>query len=250
MGGLWPAHVFLLLYQKEFAQMAEKDINSMTMVEIARRLADLGEPEKALEAYTKALNLDSTTPEELLEAACAVLQYGSDYKASYNAFLKLYAEGLFKKEIFPILTDAFHTPNVKRHKKRYEKNCKLLAKYPYLFRKDFLPFENLPILFFPYDDNGVLPFYKAEERFDEYTDINYPEVTHYFFRDLSKPIFARDIFSQYELEYLKDNVRRSDWVAKENHIYLHRLGRVLFLAFASGYETAFGGRKIRIPDGR
>lgn len=201
--------------------MAEKDINSMTMVEIARRLADLGEPEKALEAYTKALNLDSTTPEELLEAACAVLQYGSDYKASYNAFLKLYAEGLFKKEIFPILTDAFHTPNVKRHKKRYEKNCKLLAKYPYLFRKDFLPFENLPILFFPYDDNGVLPFYKAEERFDEYTDINYPEVTHYFFRDLSKPIFARDIFSQYELEYLKDNVRRSDWVAKENHIYLH-----------------------------
>lgn len=97
----------------------------------------------------------------------------------------------------------------------------MLARYPYLFRKDFLPFENLPIQFYPYDDNGVLPFHKAEERFDKYTNIKEPIIRHNFFKDLEKPVLAADIFSQYELEYLRDNVRRSDWVARENHIYLH-----------------------------
>lgn len=66
-----------------------------------------------------------------------------------------------------------------------------------------------------------MPFYKDEERFDEYINVNDTQITHWFFRDLEKPVFAQDIFSQYELEYLKDNVRRSDWVAQENHIYLH-----------------------------
>ena len=38
---------------------------------------------------------------------------------------------------------------------------------------------------------------------------------------MEKPVFASDVYSQYELEYLNDNVRRSEWVARENHIYLH-----------------------------
>lgn len=201
--------------------MSTKDINSMTLVEIARRLAELGEAEKTLEAYAKALKQESIAPDERLEAACAVFQYGDDYKMAYDAFLTLYREGQFKEDVFAILTDAFYTPNVKLQKKRYEKNCKLLANYKYLFRKDFLPFEELPVQFYPYDDNGVLPFYKAEERFDPYTDIKEPIIRHYFFKDLEKPVLATDIFSQYELEYLRDNVRRSDWVARENHIYLH-----------------------------
>ena len=29
------------------------------------------------------------------------------------------------------------------------------------------------------------------------------------------------MYSQYELEYLRDNVRNSEWVGRENHIYLH-----------------------------
>lgn len=195
--------------------------NQMTAIERARRFAEMGRVEDALNAYTAALRQETAAPEERLEAACAVFQYGGDYKIAYDAFLALYREGNFVQDIRAILDEAFYLPNVKQQEKRYKKNCKLLKSYPYLFKKDFPAFEELPIKFYPYDDNGVLPFPVAEERFDAYTDINDPQITHYFFRDLEKPIFAKDIFSQYELEYLKDNVRRSDWVARENHIYLH-----------------------------
>ena len=34
-------------------------------------------------------------------------------------------------------------------------------------------------------------------------------------------MLAADVYSQYELEYLRDNVRNSEWVGRENHIYLH-----------------------------
>lgn len=201
--------------------MTSDKVETMTLVEIARRLAELGQADKALNAYTAALKQENVLPEERLEAACAVLQYGEDYKLAYDALLALYAEGTFRADALEILTGAFYEPNEKKLRERYERNCRLLKKYPYLFRKDFLPFAELPVKFYPYDDNGVLPFYEKEERFDPYLNVNEPVIRHHFFHDLEKPILAHDIVSQYELEYLNDNVRRSDWVARENHIYLH-----------------------------
>ena len=192
----------------------------MTAIEYARVLAEQGAAEKAVQAYALSLK-EELMVEERMEAACAVFQFGDDYTVAYDAFLALYREGHFLQAIRSILEEAFYLPNVKQQEKRYKKNCKLLKNYPYLFRKDFIPFEALPVQFYPYDDNGVLPFDRGEERFDVYTNINDPQITRYFFRDLENPIFAREIFSQYELEYLRDNVRRSDWVARENHIYLH-----------------------------
>lgn len=198
-----------------------KNVDQMTMVEMARALADLGQTDKALEAYTAALKQTNVVDEERLEAACAVLQYGEDYRPAYDAFLALYRSGVLRENVLSILTEAFYLPNVRKQEKQYKKNCKLLQSYPYLFRRDFLPFEALPLQFFPYDDTGVLPFCRREECFQEYTNVTNPVVTHYFFKDLEHPVLAHDIFSQYELEYLKDNVRRSDWVGRENHIYLH-----------------------------
>ena len=203
----------------------------MTAIEIARRMAELGAVEKAVEAYGVALKQGETTAEERLEAACAVLQFGEDYTVAYDAFLSLYREGQFMQEVRSILDEAFYLPNIKKQEKRYKKNCKLLKNYPYLFQKNFPAFDELPIKFYPYDDNGVLPFDTNEERFDNYIDINEPIIRHYFFKDLEKPIFAQEIFSQYELEYLKDNVRRSDWVGRENHIYLYYADWGIFCAY-------------------
>ena len=42
-----------------------------------------------------------------------------------------------------------------------------------------------------------------------------------FFKDLENPILAQDVYSQYELEYLYDNVRPSEDIGRENHLYLH-----------------------------
>ena len=52
------------------------------------------------------------------------------------------------------MTQAFYLPNVEALRRQYEENCTLLSRYPYLFRRDFLPFEDLPIQFYPYDDDG------------------------------------------------------------------------------------------------
>ena len=57
-----------------------------------------------------------------------------------------------------------------------------------------------------------------------------PIIDRYFFADLEQPVLAKDVFSQYQLEYLHDNVRKSEWVGRENHIYLHYTDWEIFCA--------------------
>lgn len=192
----------------------------MNSIEIARRLVALGEEKEAARAYAVALNEDNEPAAEM-EAALWNLQYGKDYRISYTVFHKLHRDGIFREETYNIMTEAFYTPNVKELRSRYERNCKLLKRYPYFFRDDFVPFEELPILFFPYDDTSYVPYYISEKQFGDMIDFREPVIRHHFFHDLENPILAKNIFSQYELEYLRDNVRDSTYVARENHIYLH-----------------------------
>lgn len=203
----------------------------MATIDLARRLAQLGEVKDALRAYALVLNEDAQ-PAEHLEAAAYTLQNGGEYKLAYTAFVGLYNEGYFRSDILPVMMQAFYEPNVKLLKSRYERNCKALAKYPYLFRKDFLPFDELPLVFFPYDDsNGYVPYSPAEDRFLGFVNVKDPVVSRNFFADLEKPILADDVFSQYELEYLNDNVRPSEWVGRENHLYLHYTDWAQFCAW-------------------
>ncbi len=193
----------------------------MRAIEIARKLAGLGQSQEACRAYTLSVR-EEGDPIERMEAAAYILQNGGDYRVSYSCFTGLYNEGCFREDILPLMNAVFYEPNVKQLKSRYERNCKLLGRYPYLFRKDFVPFEELPVQFFPYDDhNGYVPFYRAEGRFGEFVNFGSQVISRNFFRDLDKPVLARDVFSQYELEYLNDNVRRSEDIGRENHIYLH-----------------------------
>ena len=194
----------------------------MQAIEIARRLAELGEAERACEAYTLAIHENSgADPAQDMEAAVYILQEGGNYKVAYTCFVKLYDRGCFREDCLSILTQAFYLPNEKERRVRYERNCKLLSRYPYLFRKDFPDFEDLPIRFYPFDDQSYVPFYRKEERFGEAVDFTRQVISRNFFKDLDRPVLAENVFSQYELEYLVDNVRKSEHVAMENHIYLH-----------------------------
>ncbi len=203
----------------------------MNPIEIARKLAELGQTSDAQNAYELALNQPQLSPEEELEAACFIFYSQGDYRISFTHFVSLYNRGLFQAEILDLMTQAFYLPNLKELEKQYQSNIKALEKYPYLFRKDFLKPEELPILFFPFDDNGFVPFYTKENRFGDYVNFNDTIIDRWFFKDLSKPILAGDVYSQYQLEYLYDNVRKSEWVAKENHIYLHYTSWPTFCAY-------------------
>ena len=204
-------------------------MSEMNALDIARRMVEFDRPEDACRAYTLTL-AEERPPDETLEAALYILQSGGNYKVAYDSFLRLYAADYCRKELLALLTEAFYLPNVKLLKNRYEKNCKLLQKYPYLFRQDFPAFETLPMRFYPYDDNGFLPFDIDKAQFGDYVNFNHPVVSRNFFHDLENPILAADVFSQYELEYLNDNVRPSEWVGRENHIYLHYTNWGVFCA--------------------
>ena len=194
----------------------------MTMLEIARRFAETKQTKKAQEAYTLFLKTEkSKTPEEELEAASYIFFSRGDYQISYTIFVSLYNRGLFQQAIMDIMYQAFYLPNVEKQRKRYTENLRLLKGYSYCFQKNFPDFEDLPLLFFPFNDKGYLPFDREKNSFGEYTNFKEEIMDRYFFRDLENPILAKDVFSQYQLEYLVDNVRRSEWVGRENHIYLH-----------------------------
>jgi len=192
----------------------------MEVIEIARKLSALGERGEALKAYTLALR-ETTDPAFRMEAAVYILRSGGDYRVSYTCFQELYREGYFQPEILELMTKAFYEPNVKLMKSRYERNCKSLKKYPYIFRKDFIPFSQLPIRFYPYDDNSYIPFYRTGKKFGGFVNVRDAVISRNFFKDLENPILAADVYSQYELEYLNDNVRCSEDIGRENHIYLH-----------------------------
>lgn len=207
-------------------------MKEQTALEIARRMVELDQQEHAVTAYTLALGeVRGKDPDVELEAALYLLQYGGNYKVAYDVFLSLYQRGFQQPELLSLMTEAFYQPNVKLLKSRYEKNCRLLAKYPYLFRKDFLPFDWLPIRFYPYDDRHHVPFFVEQENFGERVDLQHPVISRNFFRDLEQPILTEDVYSQYELEYLRDNVRKSEWVGRENHIYLHYTNWATFCSY-------------------
>ena len=193
----------------------------MQAIEIARRMAALGQTEDALQAYRLVLNSDAE-PADRMEAAAYNLQHGGDYRVSYTCFRQLYNEGFHKEDVLELMTAVFYEPNLGALRNRYERNCRQLERYPYMFRRDFPAFEELPIRFFPYDDHhGYVPYYAAQERFGDFVNVRDRVVGRNFFKNLDAPVLAADVFSQYELEYLNDNVRKSEDVGRENHIYLH-----------------------------
>ena len=194
----------------------------MDTIQLARRLAELGQTEDAQKAYFLVLQ-ENMEKEPLLEfeAANYIFFSKGNYKVAFTAFVSLYNRGFFQERILEIMIQAFYLPNIKKQQTQYKKNVEKLQKYPYLFCKNFLSFEDLPILFIPFDKSGYVPFYKDENRFGEYIDFNNAVIDRYFFKDLENPILAEDVYSQYQLEYLNDNVRESKWIGRENHIYLH-----------------------------
>ena len=193
----------------------------METITIARRLAELGQKEEAQKAYMMALSLEELPPLEQFEAASYLFFSKGNPQAAYTVFVRLYNGGYYQDELMNILWQAFYQPNEKKLRERYQRNCRALRRYRYCFRKEFPAFEELPFRFFPFDEKGYLPYYPEKKRFGDYVNFNDTIIDRYFFKDLDKPILAEDVFSQYHLEYLNDNVRKSEWVGKENHIYLY-----------------------------
>ena len=156
----------------------------MRTIEVARKLAEAGRKEDAQKGYYLALqkmDTEALEPMEQLEAASFLFFSQWDHRLPFTIFVSLYNQGHFQDEIMNLMLQAFYLPNVQKQRKQYDRNCRALARYPYCFRDGFPDFDALPILFFPFDDQGFVPFLQAENRFGEYVDFNDPVIDRYFF---------------------------------------------------------------------
>lgn len=219
----------------------------MKSLEIARRLSDLGELPEAAKAYTMVLSEISSfedgniNPEIRFEAALFLAITKIDIKTACSELITLHKNGHFKNEVMQALIENCYADALEDIAKQYQKNQHAIAGYKYTFssENEFVPLDDLKLLFFPINENGgYIPFDTQTGEFLEYVDINNPIITRNFFKNLDNPIFAENVYSQYELEYLNDNVRKSEWCAKENHIYLYYSDFYEFCAWAQVLDFA------------
>lgn len=125
-----------------------------------------------------------------------------------------------KQDIFGQLYDRHYVPHRTQLQEHYESNCQALAVYPFFWDKQFTPFADLSFLLFPLPDGTYYLYDKAADRFVGQYDGTSRHKMRYFFQDLSQPLKVENEDNLYNLTFLFDNVRRSEDVAADNHIYL------------------------------
>ena len=91
----------------------------MQPIEIARRMAELGQKEDAQKAYTVALTKEKLAPMERFEAASYIFFSQGEYKTAYTALVALYNEGHFRDEVMNLLAQAFYQPNEDELRQRF-----------------------------------------------------------------------------------------------------------------------------------
>lgn len=164
---------------------------------------------------------ENTCQEDIsLERAITLFQ-NEKYEQAFNIFALLYNQGNDKEYIMQVLRECSYEPNVKEMKHNYDANVTLLKKYPYFWDKDFCDYCDLPFQLFPASDEIYYVYHLEQDRFLGRYDAKTRHQMRYFFENLDQPIRVEDEDNLYNLTFLNDNVRKSEDIAKENHIYLY-----------------------------
>ncbi len=125
-----------------------------------------------------------------------------------------------EEEIFCLMQEVFYAPNEDMLKEAYHRNVNTIKNYPYKYGWEEISYSDLPVYFFPVDENTYAFYDKEEEMFLEPEKAKSERETAYFFETLDKPVFAEHETNLFNLEFLRDNVRRSEDFGEDNHIYL------------------------------
>lgn len=148
------------------------------------------------------------------------------YTEAFLGFIQKYnqeSENTNKLTIMNILMEAYLLPVINSFEQNYAHNLKLLQNYPYLFIKEQdlkFDFDNFKFLLFPYTDDSYYIFDKEANAFIADYNPTTDAKMQYFFKDLSKAIQVHNEDNLYNLTFLFDNVRKSENVGCDNHIYL------------------------------
>lgn len=146
-----------------------------------------------------------------------------DYKTAFLMWKDIYNESNDEEEkqtIYQLLKDIYYIPNEKELRENYNKNCSLLSNYPFLLGWTNKKWEELEIEVIPLSETEFCVFYKEKDIFSGIYD-NATEKIPYFFKNLENPLLLEEIYLQSHLQFLQDNVRKSEDYGGDNHIYLY-----------------------------
>ena len=86
----------------------------MEIIQLARRLAELGQTQEAQQAYFLVLKNESgKNPTLEFEAANYIFFSKGNYRVAYTAFVSLYNRGYYQDRILEIIIQGFYVPNLK-----------------------------------------------------------------------------------------------------------------------------------------
>lgn len=146
--------------------------------------------------------------------------YEGDFKSGFIELSAAYANGERDASALQDLRRGFWEPNLTEMKENYQKNSEFLSAYPYIFTKKFVSPEENRYQLFPLSEELFYCFDQGEKNFKALeTDSDHE--TKYFFQSLDKPLFVENEYNLYNLCFLRDNVRDSQYFGSDNHIYLH-----------------------------
>lgn len=146
-----------------------------------------------------------------------------EYKEAFEGFAGIYNDSNDPQErvnIMSILQEAYYQPNEFELRECYEKNRNALAKYPYIWGDKLAEFSSLSFLLFPTSEESYYLYDKITDQFIGMYDGTTRHQMRYFFENLDHALKVEDEDNLYNLTFLFDNVRRSEDVAMDNHIYL------------------------------
>lgn len=168
-----------------------------------------------------------------------------EFEQGFAELADVYAGGQHDPAVLHDLTVGFWQPNLEEMESTFRKNVAALENYPFLLTKEFTaPTENSRLLFpltdslfycFDQQRNALCPLIVESER-----------ETQYFFKELDHPLFVESEYNLHNLRFLRDNVRRSEDFAGDNHIYLHYEDANAFsvLLYYSDMEDLCGDEKF------
>ena len=189
---------------------------------ISNGFATIRNPDKLVADITKfAKEEPAVVNQQQYSEALDNIEAGYFYKG-FSQIVDLYknAGDSDRESLMSLLMDVFYYPNTDTLQDTYVKNCTAIKDYSYYFGEEIPDFDDLHIKVFPVEGNIYFSYDSINNAFTE-IEINSERETKYFFKDLSKPLFVENETNEYNLEFLADNVRASEDVAMDNHIYLY-----------------------------
>ncbi len=142
-----------------------------------------------------------------------------DFVQGFAELTEGYAEGQNSPFVLEDLKRGFWEPNLAEMEENFKRNASFLKRYPFFLPKNLIaPRDNRYLLFALTDEL----FYRFDQREQAFAPLetNSEQETRYFFENLSRPLLVDNEFNSFNLRFLKDNVRRSEDFAGDNHIYL------------------------------